>query len=297
MSQADRWEPRSEYYESQRLRMHYAVWGDSGKSRMLLIHGGEDHCHSWDFVAPHLTDRYTIYAPDLRGHGDSGWAIGGMYSLPEFALDVSTLANSLEGRLTIIGHSLGGGIALQYAGTFAEKVERVVAIEGWGPPMMEHQPAHTRMRRWIDHMREMERRQPRRYATLEAATKRMMEANPHLTAEMARHLTSHGTKRNEDGTLSWKFDNYVRIRSPYEFNVEDAKDIWAQITAPALLIKGAESWALDPDKSGRADVIRDHRTVIIEKAGHWVHHDQLQRFLDTVEDFLAEDRAPARKRA
>jgi len=54
---------------------------------------------------------------------------------------------------------------------------------------------------------------------------------------------------------------------------------------------------VDPDKSGRADVIRDHRTVIIEKAGHWVHHDQLPRFLETVEDFLAEETAPARKRA
>ncbi len=296
MSQADRPEPRSEYYESQRLRMHYAVWGNGDRPPLLLIHGGEDHCRSWDFVAPHLTDRYTIYAPDLRGHGDSAWAIGGMYSLPEFALDVSTLANSLEGPLTIIGHSLGGGIALQYAGTFAEKVAKVVSIEGWGPPMMEHQPAHTRMRRWIDHMHEMERRRPRRYPDIEAATKRMMQANPHLTPELARHLTRHGTRRNEDGTLSWKFDNYVRIRSPYEFNVDDAKDIWAQITAPTLLIKGGESWALDPDKSGRADVIRDHKTVIIEKAGHWVHHDQLRRFLAVADEFLAEERATASER-
>ncbi len=298
MSQTQPVEPRSEYYESQRIRMHYAVWGDGNKPSMLLIHGGEDHCRSWDLVAPRLIDRYTIYAPDLRGHGDSGWAVGGMYSLPEFALDVSTLANSLEGPLTIAGHSLGGGIALQYAGTFPEKVEKVVAIEGWGPPqMIERQPAHIRMRRWIDHMHEMERRHPRRYAGIEAATKRMMEANPHLTAAMARHLTLHGTKRNEDGTLSWKFDNYVRIRSPYEFNVEDAKDIWARIAVQTLLIKGAESWALDPDKSGRADVIGDHKTVIIEKAGHWVHHDQLERFMEVLEEFLAEERASAPKRA
>ncbi len=279
-------EPRSEYYESQRIRMHYAVWGDDGKPPLLLIHGGQDHCRNWDFVAPGLAGRYTIYAPDLRGHGDSGWAVGGMYSLPEFVLDVATLANNLDGPLTIIGHSLGGAIALQYAGTFPEKVETLVAIEGWGPPMVEHQPANARMRNWINHMHDMERRQPRRYENVEDATKRMMEANPHLTAEMARHLTLHGTRGNDDGTLSWKFDNYVRLRSPYEFNIEDAQDIWSKISAPVLLIKGAESWALDPEKDGRASVIEDRRTVIIEQAGHWVHHDQLDRVMDVILDFL-----------
>ena len=296
MSAASVSEPRSEYYESQRIRLHYAVWGDGDKPPLLLIHGGRDHCRNWDFVAPRLAERYTIYAPDLRGHGDSGWAIGGMYSLPEFVLDVATLASNLEAPLTLIGHSLGGAVALQYAGTFPERVSRVVAVEGWGPPVFAHQPAHGRMRQWIDHMHEMERRQPRRYATIEEATRRMMEENPHLTAEMARHLTEHGARRNEDGTLSWKFDNYVRIRSPYEFNLEDASNIWAQIRSPVLLVKGAESWAADPDKDGRASDIRDHRTVTIQSAGHWVHHDQLERFMDEVLDFLVGEKTSSRGR-
>jgi pimeloyl-ACP methyl ester carboxylesterase len=280
-------EPRSEHYESQRLRLHYAVWGDSGNPPLLLIHGGQDHCRNWDFVAERLVGRYQIYAPDLRGHGDSGWAIGGMYSIPEFTLDVAKLANGIDGKLTVIGHSLGGAIALQYAGTFPDKVERLVSIEGWGPPLHEHSPAHRRMQQWVGHMLDVERRQPRRYPTIEEATKRMLEANPHLSAEMARHLTIHGAKKNDDGTFTWKFDNYVRIRSPYEFNLDDAMVIWSQITAPTLLIKGAESWAVDPEKSGRADAIRDRRSVIIEKAGHWVHHDQLGEFMDHVEAFLA----------
>lgn len=280
-------EPRSEYYESQRIRLHCAVWGDGGNPPLLLVHGGQDHCRNWDFVAARLLGSYTIYAPDLRGHGDSGWAIGGMYSLPEFVLDVATLANRIEGKLTIIGHSLGGAIALQYAGTFPEKVEKAVSIEGWGPPVFERQPAHVRMRNWIAHMHELERRAPRRYASIEDATRRMMEANPHLTPHMARHLTQHGARTNDDGTLSWKFDNYVRIRSPYEFNIEDAKDIWARIQAPVLLLKGAESWAPDPDRSGRAEVFQ-HRTLVIQEAGHWVHHDRLEEFMAAVQDFLGE---------
>ncbi len=282
-------EPESRYYYSQRLKLHYAVWGDEGKPPLILIHGGRDHGRNWDRVALALNDRYTIYAPDLRGHGDSGWALGSMYSLPEFVLDVATLVAELgEDPLTVIGHSLGGAIALQYAGTFPDRVRKVVAIEGLGPPMIEHQPAHLRMRHWIDHMHEMERRQPRRYASVEDATHRMLEANPHLTAEMAHHLTLHGTRDNDDGTLSWKFDNYVHIRSPYEFNLEDAQDIWSRIQAPVLLIRGTESWAPDPEKSGRAVTIGNYRSVTVQDAGHWVHHDQLERFLEVVMEFLGE---------
>jgi pimeloyl-ACP methyl ester carboxylesterase len=164
-----------------------------------------------------------------------------------------------------------------------------VAIEGWGPAQIEMQPAHKRMQHWIDHMHEMERRRPRRYSTREDATKRMHEANPHLTPEVARHLTLYGTRMNEDNTFSWKFDNYVRIRSPYQFNLDDAKDIWSRVSAPTLLIKGAESWAADPEKDGRTAVIQNRRSVTIPKAGHWVHHDQLDRVTEEVITFLAED--------
>lgn len=280
-------EPRSEYYESQRIKLHYAVWGDDGKPPLLLIHGGMDHCRNWDYVAERLQARYKIYAPDLRGHGDSGWAIGGMYSIPEFTLDIATLANMIPGKLTVIGHSLGGAIALQYAGTVPDRIHKLVSIEGWGPPLVEHQPAHKRMMQWIEQMHDIEKRNPKRYPTIEEATKRMLDVNAFLTPEMARHLTVHGANTNEDGTFTWKFDNYVRIRSPYEFNLDDAMVIWSQISAPTQLIKGAESWAVDPEKTGRADVIRDHESVIIEKAGHWVHHDQFEVFMQHVERFLA----------
>lgn len=282
-------EPESRYYDSQRLKLHYAVWGNGDRPPLVLVHGGRDHCRNWDAVADVLKERYTIYAPDLRGHGDSAWALGSMYSLPEFVLDVATLIHGLtDDPLTLIGHSLGGAIALQYAGTYPERVKKVVAVEGLGPPPMEEPPAHVRMREWIDHMHEMERRQPRRYASVEEATKRMMEANPHLTPEMAHHLTLYGTSKNDDETLSWKFDNYVRIRSPYAFNLQDAQEIWGRITAPVLLIKGTESWAPDPEKSGRAATIQDYESVIIDKAGHWVHHDKLDRFLEVVTEFLEE---------
>ncbi|MDE3095188.1 MAG: alpha/beta hydrolase [Chloroflexota bacterium] len=285
-------EPVSRYYTSQRLKLHYAVWGDEANPPLLLIHGNRDHARTWDDVAVRLKRVYCVYAVDLRGHGDSAWAVGGQYSLPEFVLDVAMLAKELaRDPLTIVGHSLGGAVALEYAGVFPEAVLKVVAIEGLGPSVGVPTAASVRMRRWIGDMQAFDKRVPRRYASVDDAVKRMREENPHLTAEMAHHLTVHGARANEDGTLTWKFDNYVRLHSPYEFNIAEAREIWNQIRCPVLLVRGSESWASDPEADGKASAFHTYRTVLVKDAGHWVHHDQIDAFMDEVWRFLREDQA------
>jgi pimeloyl-ACP methyl ester carboxylesterase len=280
-------EPRSRYYTSQRLQLHYCIWGDEANPPLLLIHGNRDHSRTWDQVALQLKERFCVYAVDLRGHGDSQWAVGGLYSMPEFVLDIAMLGAELDRNpLTIIGHSLGGAVALQYTGTFPQFVRKVVAIEGLGPPVREPTPASMRMRTWVRDLAEFGSRKPRRYATIEDAVRRMMEENPHLTRDMAHHLTIHASKENEDGTRSWKFDNYVRLRSPYEFNIAEAREIWNHIRCPALLIRGSESWATDPEADGKASAFHDCRVELVKDAGHWVHLDQLEKFMAIVWDFV-----------
>lgn len=280
-------EPESRYYWSQRLKLHYAVWGDEANPPLLLIHGNRDHARNWDPVADQLKSKFCVYAPDLRGHGDSAWSVGGQYSLPEFVLDIAMLGEELNRYpLTVIGHSLGGAVALEYTGVFPEHVKKVVAIEGLGPPVREPTPASTRMRAWIKHMQEFDSRKPRKYTSLDDAEKRMREENPHLSEAMAHHLTVHGSKPNDDGTRSWKFDNYVRLHSPYEFNIAEAREIWNQIRCPVLLIRGSESWASDPEADGKASSFHDYRTELVQNAGHWVHHDQLDKFMEIVWSFL-----------
>ena len=282
--------PTSHYFYSQRLKLHYVDWGNPEKPLLLLVHGGRDHCRNWDWVAQSLRREYHIIAPDLRGHGDSQWAIGGAYSMIDYTLDVAQLLDAVgEFPVTVIGHSLGGSIALQYTGVYPDRVKKLVAIEGLGPPpgMIQPKPPHQRMHDWVSEMQALAQRHPHRYKSLDEAVARMRDANPRLTPDQARHLTIHGSYRDEDGTYLWKFDNYVRAASPYLFNFQDASAIWSQITCPVLLLRGTESWASDPEKDGRATAFRDYTFHNIEGAGHWVHHDQLEEFLRLVRQFLA----------
>ncbi len=280
-------EPVSRSYTSQRLRLNYVVWGDEGRPPVLLVHGGRDHARNWDFVAEALVPEFSVYAVDLRGHGDSDWAYGSMYSMPEYTADIAAFAAHLDrGPLPLVGHSLGGGIVLQYAGTFPDQVTRVATVEGLGPGVHERRPAHLRMSEWIQHQRGFEERQPRRYRSLEEAVERMHEANPHLTEAMARHLAENGVRRHEDGTYTWKFDNYVRMHSPYEFMIDDARELWNQIRCPVLLIRGDKSWATDPEQDGKASAFHTYSSIQIQNAGHWVHHDQLGEFLAVLLPFL-----------
>ncbi len=287
--------PTSHTFFSQRLRQHYVDWGSRDRPPLLLVHGGRDHCRNWDWVAEALRDEWHIIAPDLRGHGDSQWSTDGSYTLAGYVYDLAQLVHQQRlAPVTIIAHSLGGVVALRYAGIYPQTVTRLVAVEGLGPPPVKlaeraARPIDQRMDDWIREQRGLAGRLPRRYASIEDAFKRMQEENPHLTAEQARHLTVHGISQNEDGTYTWKFDNYVRSWLPYDMSSRDIHHLWARIACPTLLLHGRESrWAGDPATDGRAAHFRQARVVGLEGAGHWLHHDRLDEFLRLVRTFLAE---------
>ena len=284
-------EPVSHYYYSHRLKLSFWDWGTEGKPTVILVHGGLDHARNWDWVARDLRENFHVYAVDLRGHGNSEWSPGAIYSAAEHVLDLSALADIVDDfPIYLIGHSLGGFVVLHYAGVYPDRVRKIVAIEGLGPPPTHRifGPASEKMRTWIEKIRETEQREPRSYPSLAEAVARMKEANPHLSDEVAEHLTLHGTNWNADGSLIWKFDNYARPFSPYGHNVDDIREILGRISCPTLLFSGMESWAGDPEADGRAQSITNYSLVKVPKAGHWVHHDQLEVFLDETKKFLAE---------
>ena len=284
--------PTSNSFISQRLKLHYADWGNAEAPPLLLVHGGRDHCRSWDWVAEKLCDRYHIIAPDLRGHGDSAWSPDGNYEMSAFVYDLAQLIHQLDlAPVTIVSHSMGGNISTRYTGLFPDKVKKLVSIEGLGPsPAVQEERAKIsfdeRMRQWIEDKRQAAGRQPKRYATLDDALARMIAENSYLTPEQARHLTIHGINRNEDGSWSWKFDNYLNIWTIFDMPQDDLHRLWSNITCPTLLLYGADSWASNPEKDGRIQHFNTARVIEFENAGHWLHHDQFDRFMSTLTDFL-----------
>jgi pimeloyl-ACP methyl ester carboxylesterase len=284
--------PTSRIYFSQRLRLHYVDWGNPDASPLLLVHGGRDHCRNWDWVAAALRRDWHVLAPDLRGHGDSQWSPDGNYTIAGYVYDLAQLIHQQElAPVTIVAHSLGGVIALRYAGIYPETVRRLVAIEGLGasPRRLAERSKHSiadRIQHWIAEQRMLSGRLPRRYASIEDAFRRMQEENQHLSPEQARHLTQYGVNQNEDGTYSWKFDNYVRAEPPYEMTGAEIRELWERISCPTLLVYGKESWASDPVKDGRAKHFRNAKVVAVDNAGHWVHHDRLEEFLRLLGEFL-----------
>ena len=286
--------PTSHSYFSERLRLHYLDWGNEAASSLLLVHGVQDHCHTWDWFAREFVDDFHVVAPDLRGHGDSEWAKGSSYHHLDYVYDMGQLIHqaALE-PVNIVAHSMGGTLAALYAGTYPERVKSLVILEGVGiwPGWSDATAAHERIRVWIDSTRQLAGRSVRRYATLEEALGRMQQANPHLSAEQAKLLTVHGSNQNEDGTYSWKFDNYTHAHPAYGIPSEQVVELWERIDCPVLIINAAEGF---DHRIGQAGTLRHFANVQmleIEDAGHWVHHDQLQRVTAHTRSFLGAPRS------
>ncbi len=283
--------PVSRTFISQRLRLHYLDWGNPEKPPLLLVHGGRDHARNWDWTAQALRDDWHVIAIDHRGHGDSEWVSDGNYSAGDMVYDIAQLVHQLDlAPVTIVAHSLGGQVCLRYAGIYPEMVRKLVAIEGLGPSpaviaKLFAKPYRERVREWIEKKRASAGRIPRKYATIDDALARMREENTYLTADQAEHLTIHGVNRNEDGTFSWKFDPHLN-NWPVETGYEELKSVWEAISCPTLLLYGANSWASNPETDGRIRYFSTASVIEFENAGHWLHHDQFDRFVATLRAFL-----------
>lgn len=277
-------------YFSQRLRLHYADWGNGTAPHMLLVHGVQDHCHSWDWFAAEFADRYHVLAPDLRGHGDSEWVRGSSYHHLDYVYDLDQLVRQRAlAPAVLVSHSMGGTLASILAGVYPECFSALVIIEGVGlwPGWDDDQPAHERIDGWIRGTRELASRLPRRYGSLEEARQRMQKANPRLSPEQARHLTAHGSNRNEDGSYSWKFDNYTHAWPAYRLPAARLIELWQRITCPVLILNGGDGYPHRIGQDGTAVHFANATLVDVPGAGHWVHHDRLDRVVAEVNGFLA----------
>ena len=282
-------EPVSKTYTSQGLELHYLDWGNDGAPLLLLVHGMWDHAHSWDWVARELCNAWHVIAPDLRGHGDSAWSPDAAYHAPYYLFDFADLVDMLgHDEISIVAHSFGGNPTVRFAALYPERVRKLVLVDAMGPsrPVIERWDELgpvRRTREWLEKRRAAERVQ-RRFASVEEAAARLRRSNKALSEEQAFHLALYGSRRHADG-FSWKHDPETGNFLPEDFAI-DLAEFWREITAPTLICWGPESWTTNPATDGRSNHFRDHRNLTFDGAGHWLHHDQFERFIAALKAFL-----------
>ena len=257
------------------LSLHYLEWGQSASPPLILLHGGSAHAHWWDHIAPVLARTYRVLAFDLRGHGDSAWTPPSTYEITDYVSDLEGIVEHLRLQAPIvIGHSLGGFIALSYAVKHATSLRALVVVD-IGPQL--------RQSRYIRLLRALP---PSVYADEAEVYRRfrLLPAETEATPELLKHIARHSVKTDQTGHFRLKSDREAMIRQPC--NLESHLD---EIVCPTLLIRGQQSNTLLAKRwTKMTDACPQAVGIEISQAGHHVFLDQPNAFLDTVTNFLHE---------
>lgn len=275
------------------LNTRITEWGDATNPILVLLHGWMDCGGSFQFIAPRLAERFHVIAPDLRGFGDTGHAPG--YWFPDYLADLEALLNVVAPHraIDLAGHSMGGNIALMYAGVSPHRVKRVLSLESAGLLPTQPQDTPDRYRRW---MMEVLSEQPSRlYPSREALLMSIHKANPQLEPAMLEILAELWSQpAGKDGGYRLKHDHAHRYTNPYRYNYEDIRAIWSQIEAQVGLVMATHSPMFARlSAADRLTEVRDALSIaddhyyVIEGAGHMLHLEVPEKTLEVMLQFFS----------
>jgi len=261
------------------ITLHYLDWGPADAPPVVLLHGITGHARVWDHLAARLVPGRRVLALDQRGHGDSDPAPDDDYRVGTMADDVAAFVGSLRiDRFALLGHSMGGRIAIKYAADHAARLERLVIVD-IGPDIN---------LAGLQRVRDMMAKSPERIASEDWAVEYIRRANPLQDLDMLRERVRHGLKRLPDGELTWKYAK--GLRDMMREGRRDAVDLWEplpRIPCPTLVVRGAESDILSAEVAKKmAERLPDGRVVEIAGAGHTVPADRPEEFVRQIRAFL-----------
>lgn len=286
---------RSEYLQAGRVRLHLRRWGDPDAPALVLLHGWLDTSATFQFLVDALRQEWSVVAPDWRGFGLSDWS-GESYWYADYLPDLEVVLDhvSPDAPARIVGHSMGGNVATLYAGARPERIARLVNLEGLSPLPSYVRPVPERIRGWLEQKKTGLRKSA--YRNREELAARLMRANPRLSADKAAFLALHLGIEAEDGSILTAADAWQRGVTPLPVHREQIRECWQAITAPVLLLAGAESEILkefadrQEEYRERLSWLRDCREVVLADAGHNMHHDRPEAVAELVEGFFTETR-------
>ena len=272
-------QPINRTFLSGGLKLHYLEWGSAESTPMVLIHHMNSHAHTWDRFAASMSSSYRVLALDMRGHGDSQWTSPKSYKTVDFASDVAALVDHLGlERAIILGGSVGGRVALVYAGQHPEKTAALI-MEDVGPVRTAEAAANMARRAEGDDPEFEDMDEVVAY----------MRAHPdghsgYRPEEAWRHIAEHATKLKANGKLTLKRDKGM-------YRSFEPLQLWnytKQMRSPFLLILGADSTTVSPEHRDRMiQTIANSTLVTMQEAGHIVLHDRPQEYEAAVREFLA----------
>ena len=271
---------RDELVELRGLRFHYRDWAGPGPAApdLVLLHGYTGHARSWDHFAAGMTDRYRVLALDQRGHGESGWAAADQYGIDDMVQDLRAFVTALGlQRFTLLGLSMGGMVAMHYAGARPAELAALVIVD-IGPELVATGAARIQAgQREVDV-----------FASREEAFAAARAVNPVPPADVHRHRVDNNLMRTEDGRWTYRYDR--ALRSPNRLRVRDAAAGWAacaQINVPTQLIRGANSDILSADSAAKmVATIPGAQFALVSDSGHSIPLDAPAGFLQAARQFL-----------
>ena len=273
------------------LDLHALEWSQDG-TLLLFLHGFSNDAHVWDWVAPVLAPHYRVVALDQRGHGDSGRDPEGRYDHETMARDANAAIESLgASRVVLVGHSLGGRVAMRFAGLFPEKLAGLVIVDS-APDL----DARGTTRISLD-----VQQQDWSFASV-ADYERVLQRQYAVTRpEILAKLAAHWTRARPDGRHELKLDpGFMKARkgvSPEDakaWSEQEAKHLWAALAAlpcPTLVVRGAASDVMSAEVADKMvdEVIPNAKLETVARAGHSVMLDNPEAFEKALTAFVLGD--------
>lgn len=271
---------KDSFIEVNGTTLHYLDHhGDRG-TPLVMLHGIHGIAREWDTLAGAIDGARQSLALDLRGHGLSARNEGGEYSVMEYISDAASFISAMElGPVSLMGHSLGGIIAIALAATSPETVDRLIVVD-IGPELAEE--GMTRIRETGVSM-------PTCFADMDAAYRWAIEHDPLADEGEMRHRLLHGLKPVHDG-LEWRYD--LKVDSVLDSAGEDGEamlwGLWSSVAQPTLLIRGQHSDLLTAETAKRmVDVNTNASLVEAPNSSHLVPIDNPVFFCEAVRGFLS----------
>jgi pimeloyl-ACP methyl ester carboxylesterase len=257
---------------------------------VVLVHGFLDAGATWDMVArPLARAGHDVVAPDLRGFGLSDFVgPGGYYHFPDYVSDLAELIDALAPRrLALVGHSMGGTVAVLYAGAHPGRVERLALLEGLGPMATEPHVAVERMQAWLRTRREVPRF-PKPLTSLQEAIERLALHHPRVPREVIESRAKLLTRADDTGRLVWAYDPLHRTTAPTPFNADAFKEFLRRIDCPTLVVSGGASGWHPPDEADRVTYMAHVVRFELPHAGHMMHWTEPGALADRLAAFFGE---------